>query len=123
LNGQSAGSSYGDDVESDEKFPIVRFKNWAGEVFYARTFNWSNTDIGKKGGQRVNFTLNPGMPADTYSLAVSGAGISSKPVCIEIRTAEVRGSPTVVGHKIDNDNSATSGISPGMPIPMKPPRH
>ena len=44
LNGQSSGSSYGDDVESDENYPIIRLQNSTG-TFYARTFNWSTTDV------------------------------------------------------------------------------
>jgi hypothetical protein len=40
------------------------------------------------------------MWADTYSLIVSGAGLSSRPVCIEISAAEIEGSQKGVGHKI-----------------------
>ena len=73
LNGASAGSSYGDDVESDENYPIVSLTARDGSVFYATTSNWSNTDVGKKGAQTVDFTLHDGMPADKYRLVVSGA--------------------------------------------------
>jgi len=82
LSGQSAGSSYGDDVETDENYPIIGFTK-AGNVYYARTTNWSY--IGVAGGalpQTVDFTLNPAMPAGAYSMIVSAAGISSNPVPI-----------------------------------------
>jgi hypothetical protein len=89
LNGASAGSSYGDDVESDENDPIVSLTAEDGAVFYATTSNWSNTDIGKKGAQTVDFTLPPGIAAGEYKLVVSGAGIRSKPFCIRFTDERV----------------------------------
>jgi hypothetical protein len=96
LNGASAGSSYGDDVESDENYPIVSLTAKDGSVFYATTSNWSNTDVGKKGAQTVDFTLPKGMPADKYKLVVSGAGIQSKPFCVKFTADQVRAAPTNV---------------------------
>jgi len=90
LNGASAGSSYGDDVESDENFPIVYLATKDGLVFYATTSYWSNTDISKQGAQTVDFTLPEGLPAERYRLFVSGAGIRSKPFCISLRPRHVR---------------------------------
>ena len=90
LNGASAGSSYGDDVESDENFPIVYFATNDGSVFYATTFNWSNTDIAKQGAQTVDLILPEGLPAERYRLFVSGAGIGSRPFCISLRPRHIR---------------------------------
>ena len=90
LNGASSGSSYGDDVESDENFPIVYLTTKDGSVVYATTSYWSNTDIGKKGAHTVDFTLPENLAADRYQLFVSGAGISSKPFCINLRPRRVR---------------------------------
>jgi hypothetical protein len=90
LNGQSAGSSYGDDVQTDENYPIVRLVNAFGKVSYARTTNWSTVDVG--GGnmvETVNFTLNPALVAGNYSLIVSGAGISSFPMSVSVTQGEV----------------------------------
>jgi hypothetical protein len=90
LNGQSAGAAYGDDDQMDSNYPIVRMVNSAGNVFYARTTNWSS--VGVDGGstpQTVNFTLNPSMTAGNYSVIVSGAGISSFPLFINITQDEV----------------------------------
>ena len=90
LNGQSAGSSYGDDVESDTNYPIIRMTNSAGNVFYARTANWSTVGVG--GGstpQTVDFTLHPSVTPGNYSVVVSGAGISSFPLFINITQAEI----------------------------------
>jgi hypothetical protein len=92
LNGQSAGAAYGDDDQMDSNYPIIRMVNAAGNVFYARTTNWSS--VGVDGGttpETVNFTLNPLLPPGNYSLIVGGAGISSFPVFINITAAEVAG--------------------------------
>jgi hypothetical protein len=81
LSGQSAGSAYGDDVQSDENCPIVRFADAAGLTYYARTSGWSYIGVG--GGaapQTVEFALNPQMPPGTYLMTVSAAGLSSEPV-------------------------------------------
>jgi len=81
LTGQSAGSAYGDDVQSDENYPIVRFTDATGLTYYARTSQWSYIGVG--GGttpQTVEFAINPQMPAGTYLLTVSAAGLSSDPV-------------------------------------------
>ena len=94
LNGQSAGSSYGDDAESDENYPIVSLMDTAGKVFYARTTNWSTTEVATGAlPETVNFTLpaslvNPGL----YQATVTGAGISSgTPFTLEITAAEIAG--------------------------------
>ena len=90
LNGQSAGADYGDDVQMDSNYPILRLTNPAGNVYYCRTYNWSNVAVGtSKALQTVSFTLNPAMPAGNYSAVVSGAGISSFPVFVNITQAEV----------------------------------
>jgi Kelch motif protein len=90
LNGQSNGSAYGDDVESDENYPIVRLVNSTGNVYYCRTTNWSSTAVG--GGstaQTVNFTLHAAVTPGNYALVLSGAGISSFPLAVNITQEEV----------------------------------
>ncbi len=79
LNGQSAGSSYGDDAESDQNYPIVSLTDKSGHVFYARTTNWSSTGVGTwTAKEAVNFTLPASLTQDgVYKVTVSGAGISS----------------------------------------------
>jgi hypothetical protein len=92
LNGQSAGSSYGDDVESDENYPIVRLVR-AGTVYYGRTSNWSNTGVATGDvTETVEFTLPAGLTAPgNYSVEVIGAGIASFPVFLDITAAEIAG--------------------------------
>ena len=90
LNGQSAGSAYGDDVQSDENYPIVRLVNSSGNVYYSRTTNWSSVGVGVgSGSETVNFRLNSALTPGNYSLVVSGAGISSFPISIHISQSEV----------------------------------
>jgi hypothetical protein len=93
LNGQNAGSAYGDDVQMDENYPIVRLSNSAGQVYYCRTTNWSLTGVGTGTvPETVNFTLNPALVTPgNYSVTVSGAGIISFPATLNITQAEISG--------------------------------
>jgi hypothetical protein len=92
LDGQSAGASYGDDDQMDSNYPIIRMVNFSGDVFYARTFNWSKIGVGDGTGyETVDFTLNPAIKPGAYALIVSGAGISSFPSFIPISESEVKG--------------------------------
>lgn len=75
----------------DSNYPIIRMTNAAGNVFYARSSNWSSIVEGGTTPETVNFTLNPGVTPGDYSLVVSGAGISSSPVTIHITGDEVAG--------------------------------
>jgi len=92
MNGPSAGSAYGDDVESDENYPIIRLEDAAGHVYYARTSNWTKTGVGQSvSNETVDFTLKPGMVPVDYSIIVSGGGVSSKPRCIKITSDQIHG--------------------------------
>jgi hypothetical protein len=91
LDGQSAGADYGDDVQMDSNYPVLRLVNAAGLVYYCRSTNWSAAGTVGSGTviQTVSFTLNAAMPAGNYSAIVSGGGISSFPVAVNITQAEV----------------------------------
>ena len=92
LNGQSDGSAYGDDVQSDENYPIVRLEDASGNVYYCRTRDWTVTTVaGGSKPEKVNFRLNPDVKAGDYKLIVSGAGISSSAFSVNITDAEVKG--------------------------------
>jgi len=60
-------------------YPIARLKNAAGNVYYARTYNWSSTDV-QTGNKSVSteLTLPVGLPNGTYSLSISANGNSSE---------------------------------------------
>lgn len=84
LNGISEGASYGDDAQMDSNYPLVRLTDSAGDVYYARTYNWSSTSV-MTGSRSVTteFTLPAILRergAVTYSLVVVANGISSDPV-------------------------------------------
>jgi hypothetical protein len=65
--------------------------NSAGNVFYAKTTNWSNFNVGISSvPETVNFTLNPNLTTPgNYSVVVSGAGIQSFPVTFTITQAMI----------------------------------
>jgi hypothetical protein len=89
LNGMSAGAAYGDDAEMDSNYPIVQLTGAHGNVFYARTFNWSSTGVATgTAPETVSFVLPPGVAAGNYFLTVSGAGISSHHRLFRVTSAE-----------------------------------
>ena len=92
LNGQSSGSSYGDDAENDENYPIVRLRDSLGNVFYAKSTNWNNVGVATGAApESVDFTLKQGMTPGNYSLVVVGAGVASFPIFINITAAQIAG--------------------------------
>jgi hypothetical protein len=82
LNGISEGAGYGDDAQMNSNYPLVRMTNNAtGNVYYARTYNWSSTGV-MTGTNIVSteFMLPANLPAGNYSLVVVANGNSSVPV-------------------------------------------
>lgn len=80
LNGISGGAAYGDDVQMDSNYPLVRLTDGSGNVTYARTYNWSSTGV-QTGNTIVSTefsgtTIFPG----NYNLQVVANGIASDPV-------------------------------------------
>ncbi len=75
LNGISEGAAFGDDIQMATNFPIVQLTDASSNVYYARTYNWSNTGV-MTGAAAVttDFSLPPGLPAGDYSVAVSANG-------------------------------------------------
>jgi len=82
LNGISEGAKYGDDKQMNTNYPIVRLtSNSTGDVYYARTLNWSSTSV--MTGSKVlstDFTLPSGLPLGSYALVEVGDGIPSASV-------------------------------------------
>ena len=107
LNGLSAGASYGDDAEMDTNYPIIEFKSTAGQVYFARTFNWSSTGVAT-GSTPVttDFSLPASMPYGTYSLTVIANGISSSPLSF---TGGIVGSSADLVVTNSGPNSAIEG--------------
>ncbi len=110
ITGQSAGSSYGDESQSYENYPIVRMVSSSGNVYYAKTTNWSSVAVGSGSTpETVNFTLNPAMPAGVYSLIVSGAGLSSNPVAFSnVGTITIQTIPSGLQFTVDGGAAQTA---------------
>ena len=71
-----------DDYQDPQNFPIVYLKNAAGNVYYARSFNFSTMAPSTPGqAESADFTLPTNLPTNlphgTYSLYVSTCGVSS----------------------------------------------
>lgn len=81
LNGISEGAAYGDDLQMDSNYPLVRLTDAATNVYYARTFKWSSSGV-MTGNKPVSteFVLPTNLPPASYSLVVVANGISSDPV-------------------------------------------
>jgi hypothetical protein len=90
LSGISEGSSYGDDVNVSENYPIVQVTASNGQVYYATTSNWSNVGVSAVGDttlENVTFTLPAGLANGRYQLTVIANGIASTPQTFVIGTA------------------------------------
>ncbi len=83
FNGISQGASFGDDNQMDSNYPLIRFNDGSGNVYYGRTLFWSSTGV-QTGGNVVstecvvpgNVFAGPG----AYTVQVVANGISSDPL-------------------------------------------
>ena len=79
LSGLINGGDEGDDMTMAENYPIVWLKDTSGNVYFAKSFNFS-TMMPQAGtaAQTCQFTTPAGLPSGTYSLYVSSVGVQSK---------------------------------------------
>jgi hypothetical protein len=85
LAGLDQGAAYGDDVQDNTNFPLVRITNSAtGVVTYARTFDWTSVSVAPGTPSSTRFTLPPGTPAGKSTLVVVANGIASPPSTVTI---------------------------------------
>jgi hypothetical protein len=85
LAGLSQGAAYGDDVQDNTNFPLVRITNTeSGVVTYARTSNWTSVSIAPGAASSTDFTVPTTTPAGPSSLVVVANGIASAPVSVTI---------------------------------------
>ncbi len=90
LNGISEGATFGDDDEMASNYPIVRLRNQAGTIFYARTFNWSSTGVATGSTPvSVQFTLPPGLLPGSYGVTVIANGIASTELQVNLGDFDV----------------------------------
>ncbi len=86
LAGLDQGAAYGDDVQDNTNFPLVRITNSAsGVVTYARTSNWSSVSVAPGAASSTDFTVPKTTPAGASTLVVVANGIASQPVPVTIR--------------------------------------
>jgi MYXO-CTERM domain-containing protein len=79
LSGLVNGADEGDDMTMAENYPIVWLTDKANNVYYCRSYGFSNMmpSVGNT-PQTCQFTTPAGLPAGTYSLYVSAVGVESK---------------------------------------------
>src|SRR5678815_4268067 len=116
LNGISEGACYGDDIQMDSNYPLIRLRDAAGNVYYARSYNWSSTGV-MTGNRPVSteFSISTNLPAGVYSLVAVANGISSDPVSFFIGTLAITAQPqnkTVLDGQITAFSVAVAGDAP-----------
>lgn len=85
LAGLDQGAAYGDDVQDNTNFPLVRITNDAtGVVTYARTHDWSSVSVAPGTSSSTEFTLPRTTPTGRSTLVVVANGIASAPSTVRI---------------------------------------
>jgi MYXO-CTERM domain-containing protein len=92
LSGLINGADEGDDMTMAENYPIVWLTDAANNVYYCRSFNFSNMmPSNGSAAETTQFTTPAGLAAGTYNLFVSAVGVQSK-VAFSFTTG-ARGAP------------------------------
>jgi len=111
LTGLSQGAKYGDDKQMNTNYPILHLAdNTTGNVYYARTYNWTSTGV--MTGSTViatEFTLPAGLPPDPYSLVVSANGLVSAPVSFSTVEGPFGGTPAAIPGTVQAENYDVGG--------------
>jgi hypothetical protein len=85
IAGLDQGAAYGDDVQDNTNFPLVRITNSAtGVVTYARTSNWTSVSVAPGTPSSTQFTLPPVTPTGQSTLVVVANGIASAPTTVTV---------------------------------------
>ncbi|HUC84434.1 MAG TPA: hypothetical protein VL970_04505, partial [Candidatus Acidoferrales bacterium] len=80
FDGISSGADYGDDAQMSTSFPLARFTDTSGNVYYGRTYNWSSTAVQTDGQLMTTEVTIPAaisFGAGQYSLQIVANGIAS----------------------------------------------
>ena len=85
MNGLSENNAYGDDYQAATNYPLIRFTDGSGNVWYGYTHDDSNHSIAPNNLSYTEFDLNPAMPPGTYTMEVVTNGIGSNKVIVKIR--------------------------------------
>ncbi|HEX4476157.1 MAG TPA: hypothetical protein VH142_13820 [Polyangiaceae bacterium] len=112
ISGLINGADEGDDMTMAENYPIVSLKDEGGNVYYCRSFNFSNM-MPSKGStpETCQFMTPPDLPQGSYSLYVSAVGVPSKdPVTFTAGVGTAPGNPGSGGSSsTDGGTSTPSG--------------
>ena len=85
LAGLDQGAAYGDDVQDNTNFPLVRITNSStGVVTYARTSDWSSVSVAPGTSSSTKFTLPSTTPTGKSTLVVVANGIASSPSTVTV---------------------------------------
>ncbi len=115
LNGISEGAAYGDDAQMDSNYPLVRFTDAGGSIYYARTYNWSSTGVAT-GASPVTTEFRPpvNLPPGQFNLVVVANGIASDPLPISFAgTIAIAGAGTNTIADTTADGNSNGRIDPG----------
>lgn len=87
LNGTSEGAGYGDDLQANSNYPLIRFLDTNNmHLDYGRTFNWTSTGVNGNTSSSTDFTLPVGLVPQTYLVSISANGVVSDPVVFSFVT-------------------------------------
>lgn len=82
MGGMSQGAAYGDDVQGNTNFPLVRITNLrTGHVFYSRTHDFS-VAVASNAISWTQFDVPAGQEVGLSQLQVVASGIASSPVTV-----------------------------------------
>jgi hypothetical protein len=85
LAGLDQGAAYGDDVQDNTNFPVVRITNSRTRVVtYARTSGWTSVSVQPGTSSSTRFTLPRGTPQGKSTLVVVANGIASPPSTVRV---------------------------------------
>jgi hypothetical protein len=85
FNGLSHGAAYGDDVQANTNYPIVKIVNIAsGHVFYERTSGFNTMSVARNTASSTNFMVTGATETGPSTLYVIANGISSAGVLVVV---------------------------------------
>jgi hypothetical protein len=128
LNGINEGAAYGDDAQMSSNYPIVQIADSAGNVLYARTYNWSSTGVATGSTpETTQFTMPAGVVGG-FSVTVIANGIPSAPfvqqlsgvVFNDLNSDSTRdpGDPGLAGWTVFLDLNGDGQLDPGDPVAL-----
>lgn len=86
LSGMSQGAFYGDDVQANTNFPVVRITNMrTGDVFYSRTYDFSSVAVASNRISWTHFDVPADQEPGLSELQVVASGIASRPVTVLVK--------------------------------------